>query len=197
MSDGMSPLPNSQGPQGTGHYRADDDIELPPLAEAEALKGDADQQLRPIGAPAKQTARISSVLGGVALVGALLFGGWFYFGGDSAEKQHENWQHVAAAARASTDDVQQLIQVDPSGNSSASAALGVSSADINRAGMQQIRVALLRNDLVSASAALQAAQNMPSPSSNPDVRLPSVDAEMATEIKEGRKELYQIELFDC
>ena len=96
------------------------------------------------------------MLGTAALIAAVLTGGWFYLGGGSAEKQHENWQHVAAAAKASTDDAQQLIRLDASGVATENAALEVSSADMNRAAMQQIRIALMRNDLVSASAALQA-----------------------------------------
>lgn len=134
-------------------------------------------------------------MGTAALIAAVLVGGWFYLG-SSPEKQHENWKHVAAAARASTDDAQQLVRVEASDTTETS-FLEVSAADINRVAMQQIRLALMRNDLVSASAALQAAQRLPSPSTNPDVRLPTIDADMALEIKEGRKDLYQIELFDC
>lgn len=196
MTNGMSPTPDPSRPQGTGHYRADDDIELPPIQESSSSKAESDQWSNP---STEKPSRVASIIGVAALIGAVLFSGWFYMGmGDaSAEKQHENWQHVAAAAKASTDDAQQLIHLDASGASTQSASLEVSSADMNRAAMQQIRIALMRNDLVSASAALQAAQNLPSPSANPEVRLPTIDTEMATAIKEGRKELYQIELFDC
>lgn len=45
-------------------------------------------QIKPIG--------LSSIMGAVALIGAIAVGGWFYLGGGSAEKQHENvnmwWQ---------------------------------------------------------------------------------------------------------
>ena len=196
MSDGMSPRPDRSQPQGAGHYRADDDIELPPIHDADsAIPSPEHWSTGPTST--RKPAGVTAMLGTAALMAAVLTGGWFYLGGGSAEKQHENWQHVAAAAKASTDDAQQLIRLDASGVSTENAALEVSSADMNRAAMQQIRIALMRNDLVSASAALQAAQNVPSPSSNPDVRLPTIDTEMATAINEGRKELYQIELFDC
>ena len=195
MPDGMSPIPDPLRPQGAGHYRADDDIELPALDDSTSKAVDAGQWSS--GSHPHESNGLKSLLGAAALIGAVVVGGWFYMGGGSAEKQHENWQHVAAAAKASTDDAQQLIRLDASGASAESATLEVSSSDINRSAMQQIRIALMRNDLVSASAALQAAQNLPSPSADPDVRLPTIDTEMATAIKEGRKELYQIELFDC
>ena len=196
MPDGMSPTPDPGLPTGAGHYRADDDIELPPLTDAEASKSESDQWSSPSSATGK-TGGIGSVLGAAALIGAIIVGGWFYMDGGSAERQHQNWQHVAAAAQASTDEAQQLIRVDASGNSAESSVLEVSSADVNRAAMQQIRIALSQNDLVSASAALQAAQRLPSPAANPDVRLPTIDANAAQAITEGRQELYQIELFDC
>jgi hypothetical protein len=196
MPDGMSPIPDAGRPQDAGHYRADDDIELPPLADVEASSSESGQWSR---APSENTKSggVGTLVGTAALIGAIIVGGWFYVGGSSAEKQHENWQHVAAATKASTDISHQLVRVDASGNSSASPSMEVSSADINRAAMQRIRMALIRNDLVSASAALQAAQGLPSPSANPEVRLPNIDTELAKEIKEGRRELYQIELFDC
>lgn len=196
MSDGMSPLPNSRGPQGAGHYRADDDIELPPLDESKSNAADAEQWSSGPTPPHK-SAGFGSILGAAALIGGVVVGGWFYMGGGSAEKQHEKWQYVSTAAKASNDNAQQLVRLDSSGASAATSSLELSAADINRAAMQQIRMALLRNDLVSASAALQAAQSLPSPSANPDVVLPTIDADAATAIKQGRKELYQIELFDC
>ncbi|MCA9217921.1 MAG: hypothetical protein KDB27_32850 [Planctomycetales bacterium] len=196
MPDGMSPKPDPSRPQGAGHYRADDDIELPPLDDSNSNAADSEQWAS--GAPpSHKSGGLGLILGAAALIGAIVVGGWFYMGGGSAEKQHENWQHVAAAARVSNDSAQQLVRLDSSGVSAATSSLELSAADVNRAAMQQIRMALLRNDLVSASAALQAAQSLPSPSVNPDVVLPTIDADAATAIKQGRKELYQIELFDC
>jgi len=196
MPDRLSPKPDPLRPQGAGHYRADDDIELPPLAEVGPSSYHVDQQV-PAGPPLKESARVMPAIGGIALVGALLFGGWLYLGGGSAEKQHENWRHVAAAAQASTDTAQQLVRLD-SGNSVETENLELSTADMNGISMQQIRTALLRSDLISATAALQAAQRLPSPSSDPEVRLPTIDSDVTkAAILEGRNELYQIELFDC
>lgn len=196
MPNGMSPKPDPLRPQGAGHYRADDDIELPPLDESNSQAVGATQWSSG-STPPRKSGGLGSILGAASLIAAIVVGGWFYVGGSSAEKQHENWQHVAAAAKASNDNAQQLVRLDSSGVSAATSSLELSAADVNRAAMQQIRTALLRNDLVSASAALQAAQSLPSPSVNPDVVLPTIDADAATEIKQGRKELYQIELFDC
>lgn len=196
MPDGMSPRPDRSQPEGAGHYRADDDIELPPIHDGNSASP-ASEPFSQEFSPPRKTGGAAAMLGAAALIVAVLAGGWLYLGGGSAEKQHENWRHVAAAAQASTNDVQQLVRLDASGSSAESSTLEVTSGDMNRAAMQQIRLALMRNDLVSASAALQAAQNLPSPSTNPDVKLPTVDAEMAKEIKDGRKDLYQIELFDC
>ena len=195
MKDGMSPTPDHQRPPGGGHYRADDDIDLPPISDA-ASQRDSDQWSSSAPAATK-SGGIASLLGTVVIIGAILVGGWYFVGRSSAEKQHENWQHVDAAAKASSDNAHQLIRLDASGVLAASASLELSATDVNHAAMQQIRIALIGGDLVSATAALQAAQTLPSPSVNPDVRLPTMSAEMATAINEGRKEIYQIELFDC
>jgi hypothetical protein len=188
-------------PQGAGHYRADDDIELPPIRDSATSRANADSSnadqwdSRPIST--RKQGGIASLLGATALIGAIIVGGWFYMGSGSAEKQHENWKYVAAASQASTDSIQQLVCLDAAGTSTERSSMEVSSVDINRTAMQQIRMALIGNDLVSASAALQAAQNLPSPSTNPAMRLPSIDADAAKAFREGRMELYQIELFDC
>ena len=52
---------------------------------------------------------------------------------------------------------------------------------------------------MTANAALQAAQKMPSASQNPDVTPPQIaaDSELAAALSDGRQELFQIELFDC
>ncbi len=52
---------------------------------------------------------------------------------------------------------------------------------------------------MTANAALQAAQKMPSASQNPDVTPPQIaaDSDLAAALSDGRQELFQIELFDC
>jgi hypothetical protein len=52
---------------------------------------------------------------------------------------------------------------------------------------------------MTATALLQAAQKMPSASQNPDVQPPQIvaDSDLAAALRDGRQELFQIELFDC
>jgi hypothetical protein len=193
----ISPQQDSPRPQQGGHYRADDDIELPPIPEdAESVSSsnwsaESDQTRKPSG--------VTSVLGAVALMAALAVGGWFVMQEGSAEKQHPNWQHVAAATAASDGNSNQLVHVDGSGDSHVLPAIELSAADTNRDATQEVRRALRRNDLFMATAALQAAQQMPTASQNPDVRPPQIeeDSELVSDIKTGRKSFYEIELFDC
>ena len=199
MPDGdISPVPDSPRPDGTGHYRADDDIELPPMPETESASAESPGWPTGRGGEKKRIG-ISSILGTAAVIGALLVGGWYVTQGGSAEKQHPNWQHVTAAAKASDGVTNQLTHLDKAGNTQVLPAIQVTAADADRAATQQVRQALRRNDPITATAALQSAQRMPTASQNPDVRPPAIaaDSELATELKDGRTELFQIELFDC
>jgi len=184
--------------QGTGHYRAQDDFELPQIPPEESdLSETAEWQnqtgggIRPGG--------FSSILGIAALVGALVVGGWFAMRDSSLEQQHPDWQHVAAANEASDGGTHQLIHVDGRAASQALPSIEITYADANKMATRQVRRALMRNDLVTATAALQQAQNIPGAAQNSDVHLPEItqDADLALAFKQGRKELFQIQLFDC
>jgi hypothetical protein len=191
----ISPMPDSRQPHEEGHYRAEDDIELPPMPESEAL-GPAEAGY---STGAGKPKSISAVLGAVTLIAAVTVGGWLLMRGGSAEKTHPNWQHVAAAADASDSSASRLVHLDTAGNAHVLPSIEVSAADQDRSSTRQIRMALRRGNLMMATAALQAAQTMPSASQNPDVAPPQIaaDSELATALRDGRSELFQIELFDC
>ncbi len=194
----FSPVPDSPQPQGAGHYRADDDIEVPLSGEREPDAVETTRWSDKASGGSKATG-FSPRLGGAILLASVLVGGWFLMPAGSAEKAHPNWTHVAAAAEASDDATSQLIHLDRAGNSQVLSSLEVSRADLKRSATRKVRVALGRGDAVTATAELQAAQSMPRAAENPDVRLPEIEAEgeLAGALKEGKQELFEIELFDC
>ena len=138
-------------------------------------------------------------VGSILLIGSLAVDGWRGFRNGSVEKEHANWQHVASASGASDAEADTLIQVDAVGNRRAVPSIIVSQEDVNWSASQRLRAALQADDLISATAALQSAQRIPTASANPDVQPPQMVAasEMATALEQGRRELYEIELFDC
>ena len=194
----ISPVPDSPKPEGTAHYRAEDDIELPPMSTEDGTGYEGAKWSSTTGDPLGKRV-LPKAIGVAILLGVVAFGGWFATRGGSLEKQHENWQHVAAAEEASTDTQQSLIHIDGSGTSHALTSIELTSAEADRNTTRQVRAALRRNDLVTATAMLQDGQRMPSAAENAEVRPPilTADSELATALKDGRKELYQIELFDC
>ena len=137
-------------------------------------------------------------LWGLALGGAAIIAGlWLQQAG--AEQRHENWQHVAAASNASTDFAQQLIHFDGAGTAQTVRSLTVTGADRNLRATQELRSALRRNDLVTATATLQTAQGPQSAADHASISWPELLPELAVTagLQNGRTELYEIELFDC
>ena len=190
----LTPMPDRSGLDSVGHYQTADDIDLPPSPEEKGTSTDAVDWSRE--APPDPSKSWLPKFAAVALVAAgLLVTSWFAFP-PSLEKQHENWQYIAAAAKASGD---QLTHVDASNVSSVASSIEVTSSDAARMATRQIRSALLRNDLVTATALLQGAQNMPTASANPKAKPPELvaGASLSNDLKNGKAELYQIELFDC
>lgn len=193
----FTPMPDSPQPQGAGHYRADDDIELPPTRDDTGNAGttgwpdNARSDNKPTG--------LSPLLGGAVLLAAVLVGGWFLLPAGSTESAHPNWQHVAAAAEASDDNASQLVHLTQVGNPEVLPAIELSRADLKRSVTRKVRVALGRGDVITATAELQAAQSLPSAAQNPDVQPPEIaaDSALAQALKEGEQELFEIELFDC
>ena len=131
--------------------------------------------------------------------GVLLAGLWFSTRDSGLEQQHANWQHVVAASNASNDPSRQLVRLDHALQSQAVDAIEVASVDAERMATQRIRTALRRNDLVTATAIMQAAQQLPTAAQNSDVRPPvlTADSALMKALKSRRSELYEIELFDC
>ena len=194
----ISPIPDSPEPQREVHYRAEDDIELPPMPEAESASPVGPSWSDDKGSGSKSKG-LSSLVGSAVLIAAIVAGGWYFIQSGSAEKSHPNWQHVVAAADASDSDSSQLVQLDTAGNAQVLPTIEFSAADLDRTTTREVRSALRRNDLMTANAALQAAQKTPSASQNPDVTPPQIaaDSDLAAALIDGRQELFQIELFDC
>lgn len=194
----ISPTHDYSQLQGTEHYRAEDDIELPQIPSVDSDQPESPEWTQKNTGGSK-TGGLSSILGPAALVGAIMVGGWFAMRDSSLEQHHPNWQHVVAATEASGGGAHQLIQVGGSGTTQTLQSIELTYADANKMATRQVRRALMRNDLVTATAVLQQAQNIPGAAQNSDVQLPQItqDAELALALKEGRKELFQIQLFDC
>ena len=173
--------------QGAGR-----DLELPPIPEID--RGNTPDSSH----PPQRLGGWKRLLGGTIVAGGLLAGGLGLLSSGSDESEHPNWQHVTTATEASTDGSSQLVHVAADGTSRTARTLVVTSADADRAATWRVRTALLRKDLAGATAALQAAQRFPS-ESDADVAQPDLAAnpDLATALRDGRQELFQIELFDC
>ncbi len=183
----------ASGPALEESQSTHDDLMIPPADEA--LSDDL-WPSREVDAPRPSTAK--HWLWGLALGGAAIIAGlWLQQGG--AEQRHENWQHVAAAANASTDFAHQLIRFDGAGNAQTVRSLTVTGADRNLRATQEVRSALRRNDLVTATATLQTAQGLQSVADNASIGWPELlpDLPMTADLRNGRAELFEIELFDC
>lgn len=195
----ISPVPESPKPAAAAHYRPADDIELPPMPESPPGQGTT------LGRPVETDATgkyggLSSVLGAAALVGALVVGGWLMMRGNSAEEEHPNWRHVAAATEASHEGANYFLHVDRAGSTQTLPSIEVSARDADRSTTRQVRSALMQNDLAAATAALRAAQKIPSvDNSQGDSRGPEIspDSDLASAIAERKKEFFEIQLFDC
>lgn len=199
MSDrDLSPLSDSSRPQSAGHQRIDDDIELPPSTESDSVGGETEAWSTGHDGP-RNPNRFPPFVGAAALIAAIAIGGWFLSPNSSTENQHPNWQHVAAATDASSADANQLVLLDASGDTQTLPTVEVSSADLDRSATRNVRAALRRDNLILATAELQAAQSLASSSQNPEVRPPELvaNSDVVAALKEGRQELFEIELFDC
>ncbi len=119
------------------------------------------------------------------------------FRGNSTESQHANWQHVEAAADASTSQVNQLLRVGNTGATELFTEIEIDGRDKNRAATRRVRSALLANDPSLATAHLQASQKVAF--SDPDNESPTLtsDSPLAVALKDGRCELFEMTLFDC
>lgn len=199
MSDrDLSPLSDSPRPETAGHQRIEDDIELPPSIESDSAGGETEAWSTGHDGQRKPN-RFPSFAGAAALIAAIAVGGWFLIPNSSTESQHPNWQHVAAATDASSADANQLVLLDASGDTQTLPTVEISSADLDRTATRKVRAALRRDNLILATAELQAAQSLASASQNPEVRPPELvaNSDVVAALKDGRQELFEIELFDC
>lgn len=189
---------DSQGPRKgvAGASMSSDEIELPA-----ALAGMPEGQAARTELPKVDGSRrrlngsggLGWLVGSALILGALIGGGLYWLPGGS-ETGHANWQHVAAAAQASTPNHNNLTCVDLANQASSVTAIELTASDQDLEATQQLRAALANNDADAAVAALT-----PSGPSKSDVAIsPSAlqQPELIASIREQRTELYRIELFD-
>ena len=188
----MSLRTESAGPQNNALRQTEGDIVIPPVESASNHHSSATDRVP------QRTRRWNSPLAVVAIASGLLLGGLGPWTSGSDESQHPHWQYVQAASDAATPSSNPLTKVADGKTSAASASIEVTMADANRGVTEQIRSALLRNDFAAANRAFQAAQSIAA-SADSDAVLPDLesDPDLASALEQGRKELFQIELFDC
>ena len=194
----ISSVPDSPKPDVGAHHQPADDIELPPMPESSPEQGAAGQS--PGANATSRSGGLSSMFGTVALVGALIVGGWLMMRGNSGEDQHPNWQHVTAATEASSDGTNQLLHVGGAGSAQILPSIEVSSRDADRGTTRNVRSALMQNDLPAATAALQAAQKLPAAGDlQGDLKAPEINANSSwvSALLERRQEFFELQLFDC
>ena len=186
----ISLVPELARPNQNGPRLSEDDIVVPSIESDSDRTSNATDRV-------PQNARGWIAPLGIAVVTAGLLGGFVPWSGGSDESHHPNWQHVQAATDAATTNANPLTKVLASEPTSTSAYIEVSAADVDRSATRNIRSALQRNDMAAATNALQAAQRISSPETG--VVLPNLrdDPKLALALEQGRKELFQIELFDC
>ena len=187
----ISPVPELARPKQNGPRLSEDDIVVP------TIESDSDRTSNATEPAPHNTHGWIAGLSMAVVTAGILLGGFGSWSGGSDESQHPNWQHVQAATDASTTDANLLTKVASNEPISISASIEVSAADIDRSATRKIRSALQRNDITAATIALQAAQRTSSPETG--VVLPDLhdDPNLALALEQGRKELFQIELFDC
>ena len=186
MADGeMRPQSDTSGPAGA-HYRADDDIELPPIDDATAstVENGSAMSNSPNGG-------LSSLLGSAVLLGAVLIGGWYLWSGGASEKDHPSWQNVAAATDASTNEVNATYLVSKSGKSALSTKVETTSMDVDRVTTRKVRSAL-KTGLAEAQATIQAAQG-----SGVKIADLAGNLQLLNALKDGKHEFFEVYLFDC
>ena len=198
----LSPDPDRHRDSALGHYRADDDIVLPPApgqstdGELEWNSGQRSQAANDSGSEGG-TGKVGLAIGAALLAGAIAIGSWFAISSSSVEQEHPNWQHVAAATEASQSGAAQVVMIDNAGDVQLLPAIEVARQDADRDATRKVRSALARGDLFAATAALQAAQTIPT--GDPDLKPPQIqpNSDLEAALKDSGNELFEIQLFDC
>lgn len=191
----LSPIPESPEAQSASTSVSEDDIEIVPASVSAG--GDA-TKLWPDPLPEQRpTNATGNLLTAFALAAALVLGYWSWSHGES-EHDHPNWRHIEAAAAASTDGSSRVVAVGADGAQQLVGQLSLGGADLAAEATQEVRVALKNDDLPQANRLLQARQKIPTTRQG-DAVLPTIDnaPDLAAELEEGSKQLFQVELFDC
>lgn len=196
----MSPMPSGPRRELGGRQISADDIELPPLPQSAAETYPTPAGLAPSPPAAQRKAtRFSQLWMATGLIAALTMGMWLWQRNHSVETAHPNWNHVAAAADASAQGGNIVIQRTSAGATRGTSTVELSLADADEATTRAVRELLLKNDLAGANAALQAAQaaaivqtegQQPVPVLGPNARL-------VTAIRDGSAKFFHLRLFDC
>lgn len=189
----LSPTPTPSDPKRHDSHSVTNDFDCPSTEDVDAPEIWPKQEV----APPRPSALHNWVWGASLAASALVALWWFQQG--NPEQRHENWQHVVAASEDSTDFAQQLRHVDAQGNTQTLRSITLSEADRKQNATKQLRSALWRNDLVTATATLQAMQGLQELVQNATVRLPELLPDLAATaaLRDGKAELFEIELFDC
>ena len=200
----MSPKPSGPRPQLGGQHLSANDIDLPPLQTpaAEATLDTEGSSVIPAGQQ-KAPQQTSPLWMAAGLIAALAVGAWLWQRNQPAETAHPNWQHVAAAADASSaQGTNVVIQRDLAGAARQSASVELSLTDADAVTTQAVREALLKNDLATANAALNAAQRLGTTAlalSEQRQAAPALgpEARIVTAIRDGSAQFFHLRLFDC
>lgn len=198
----MSPKPSGPGPQLGARRMAADDIDLPPLppsvtTEKSVLGGGVPDT------PARQRTgrKLAPLLMTAGLIATLSIANWFWQRHHPAEASHPNWNHVAAAANASTSQrTTVVIQRNVAGTTRKSPSVQLTLADADPVTTQAVRDLLLKNNLAGANTALQAAQSLPATALVKQRQASPVlapNSKLLTAVRDGNAEFYYLRLSDC
>lgn len=183
-------------PQPHSHLQISDDIAFLDDCNSgsrsnrgETRKGESSSRLRDAG----------KWLTGLAVAATIAFAGWIFYQGQSAEKQHANWKHVAAATEVSAQSSGTLLtHVDSAGKVQSVQDIEVGRDDRDFVTTSAVRRALFVGDNQSATAAWQDAQET---RASTDLSLQSPEiapgSKLETELKWHRQEFFKVHLFDC
>ena len=149
----------------------------------------------------KEPAPPLGIVSTIALLGALLIGGWLFTRMGVDETAHDDWGKVSAAASASDEQgSNMLLREAADGGTSVVPVMLLSTADLDVETTIAVRKSLIRRDLDTANAELHNAhadQNSGA-SEYPDGE-PSLEStpDLVKPLRDGRAKFYHLHLMDC